>query len=606
MKKEGWPTYSFAEALRPPDGWQTDCAILSTYSADLVVVVAALLALGGTDLDGQRKGSRVELVKALEALSGKVRILGQAGRVLVPNSGRPILKLLDRFIRTVNIDEAKGSWHPKAALVRYRNSDDPRDQQWRVWLGSRNLTRAFNWEAGLLVTSRRDGKGRQIEGLAAAAAELARRASLAEFPSEIVRAEFAKLTWDCPEGSDVHRIDLFGPNLAEGLPRPVEHLDRVFIVSPYLDEKTVRTVSGWGGPKTHRTIVSTAMELRRLQQKNDGVFAGFEDLMVGPLPDIPTECADLCEDGITMGEDVAEGEERPPAGLHAKLLFAENGLRRQLWMGSANATERAWRGRNFEIVAELSIKRHVVEALEDFIKVCERFKFDDAPTDTDADEDALEKARKSLSSAWSLRQHIGTNGLIIRASGPPPLSDGTITLQVAVFGGPWHDWPRGEDRLTILDAGRDGRSDFLQVRILLGDKMCSWLQAAPCDPPPDEERDRGLIAQYLDPQTFFLWLRSILVDEPAPAGGGDWDGDGDGTDRVKTARSLSIEEDSAPTVEDILRSWARDPSAFRATDEKVKAYLHELERIAVANRRGEAVRLQAFRQTWESLATELR
>ena len=97
MKNEAWPTFSFTELLSPPEGWRTDCAILSTYSADLVVIVTALLALTGCDLDSRRTGSRVELVKAIEALRGRVCVLAQTGRVAIPNTFRPILKLLDKF-----------------------------------------------------------------------------------------------------------------------------------------------------------------------------------------------------------------------------------------------------------------------------------------------------------------------------------------------------------------------------------------------------------------------------------------------------------------------------------------------------------------------------
>jgi len=60
MKTEGWPTYSFTECLRPPDGWETRHAILSTYSADLTVIVTALLALSGCEFDLQRTGTRID------------------------------------------------------------------------------------------------------------------------------------------------------------------------------------------------------------------------------------------------------------------------------------------------------------------------------------------------------------------------------------------------------------------------------------------------------------------------------------------------------------------------------------------------------------------
>src|SRR5216684_8104818 len=91
MKHEGWPTFSFTDLLRPPDGWLAEHAILTTYSADLVVIVTALLALTGCDLDYRRTGSRVELVKAIEALRGRVRVLAQANRVAIPKQARPIL-----------------------------------------------------------------------------------------------------------------------------------------------------------------------------------------------------------------------------------------------------------------------------------------------------------------------------------------------------------------------------------------------------------------------------------------------------------------------------------------------------------------------------------
>jgi hypothetical protein len=164
MKNEAWPTFSFTELLSPPEGWRTDCAILSTYSADLVVIVTALLAFTGCDFDNRRTGSRVELVKAIEALRGRVCVLAQAGRVAIPNTFRPILKLLDRFVKTVDTHETFSSWHPKVALVRYQSTEDASDHHWRVWLGSRNLTRALNWEAGLALVSQSNGKGQHVKG----------------------------------------------------------------------------------------------------------------------------------------------------------------------------------------------------------------------------------------------------------------------------------------------------------------------------------------------------------------------------------------------------------------------------------------------------------
>jgi hypothetical protein len=607
MKNEAWATFSFTELLNPPDGWRTESAILSTYSADLVVIVTALLALTGCDLDNRRTGSRVELVRAIEALRGRVCVLAQAGRVAIPNTPRPILKLLDKFVKTVDADENLNSWHPKVALVCYHNIDDATDRQWRVWLGSRNLTRALNWEAGLVLASRSDGKGQHISGLAALGKELAARANLAMFAPSNVGSELAKLTWDCPPESDVHRVDLLGPGLAKGFPKPPSDTERMFVVSPFLDAATIHAASEWGGPKTRRTLVSTAMELQRLLHEEEKVLVGFDDLRIQPFPDLPVECADIRDEGIQAVVEVAESEELPPAGLHAKLFFAAKGARRQLWLGSANATERGWQGRNFEVVAELSISRAAADGIEEFVATCERFQPSTTPSKTDQDEEALERARKLLSGHWSLRQRIGEHEMEIEASTLPPLSDPTIELEVAALGGPWNSWPPNADRILLAGVRRWQRSDFVQIRVMRGDRMCAWLQIAPCDPPPDEDRDHALIAQYLDPKTFLLSLRSMLAYGPPHASGGDWDAEAPISVTAALNKSGVADIGFMPTVEEILRSWARDSSAFVTADERVKTYLKELERRADESAAADDVDLlKRFRQTWETLALELR
>jgi hypothetical protein len=605
MKKDAWPTFSFTEMLKPPEGWRTDYALLSTYSADLVVIVASLLALTGCDLDN-RRGSRVELVKAIEELRGRVCVLAQSGRVVIPDTPRPILKLLDKFVRTVDTDENVSSWHPKAALIRYINTEDLSEAQWRLWLGSRNLTRALNWEAGLVLASRPDGKGLHVDGLPALGEALANRARLPVLTAPGVAAELARLTWECPAGSKVGRVSLLGPGLASGFPTPSADTERTFVVSPFLDRNTVAAAAQWGGVNTRRAIVSTAMELQRLLHEDKTVFSGFDQLLIQPLPDLPAECADLRGQDSTAISEAPDAEEPPPAGLHAKLLFAAKGARRQLWLGSANVTDRGWQGRNFEIVAELTLGRTIADAIEEFVSSCERFKPAANPPEVDKNEQELEKARKSLSGKWPLRQRIREAELEIVAREPPPLVDHEIELEVAVLGGPWSTWQRKSDRVLFSGMRPWHRSDFVQVRIWRGDKTCSWLQVAPCEPPVDDERDRAVIAQYLDPYTFLLWLRSMLADEPAAAGGGDWDGEVSPLRRININASLP-DDGIGPSVEEILRSWSRDPSSFAAADDKVRAYLGELERRAdESGATADSALLKAFRRTWNTLASELR
>jgi hypothetical protein len=606
MKNTAWPTFSFTESLSPPEGWKTECAILSTYSADLIVIVTSLLALAGCDLDGRRTGSRVELVKAIEALRGSVCVLAQASRLAIPNLSRPILKLLDRFVKTIDADENICSWHPKAALIRFQRVEDPSDFHWRLWLGSRNLTRALNWEAGLVLTSRSDGKGQHVEGLSATCESLVARANLASFPARKFTKELAKLTWECPPGSTVHRVTLLGPGLDRGFPKPSPDTDRMFIVSPFLDAETVREGSRWGNSKTRRILLSTAMELQRLLQEDANAFTGYEDLRIQRFPDLPSEGSDMRDEETQSGAEAVDDEELEPTGLHAKLYFAAKGARRQLWLGSANATRRGWLGRNYEIVAELSIARDVSDSIEEFVATSDRFIPNAIPSTVDEDEKALENGRKLLSANWSLRQRIGDDELEIIASVPPPIADLTIQLEVGAFGGSWNLWPSSVDRIVVPGSRKWQRSDFVQIRITRGDKMCAWLQIAPCEPPLDTERDHALIAQYLDPRTFLLWLRSMLAEVPARAAGGDWDAEGSIWNDAANNDVSAIDAGIMPTVEEILRSWARDSTAFAVADKRVKTYLTELERRAdEGGAIADVELLKTFRQTWDTFASEL-
>ena len=110
--------------LRPPTGWKTDCAVLSTYSAHTSVLAAVLLALSGQE-DEIGSGSKVAFARALTELRGKVHFVLQSGHLVMPKSPPSVVALLDRFLLQVPWDEGskdayKGqSWHAKFALVRH-------------------------------------------------------------------------------------------------------------------------------------------------------------------------------------------------------------------------------------------------------------------------------------------------------------------------------------------------------------------------------------------------------------------------------------------------------------------------------------------------------
>jgi hypothetical protein len=613
MKTEGWPPFSFTDVLRPAEGWQVDHAILTAYSADLVVVVSSLLVLSGSNLDQRRTGSRVEFVNALNKLQGRFRVLAQSGRVLLPKVSRSILKTLDKFVLTIETDENVASWHPKIVLVRYQSLTDQSEYQWRIWIGSRNLTRSTNWEAGLTLLSRADDRGQKVAGLAELGAELATKARLANFTAKTVSDQLGRLTWECPPGCEVQSVNILGPDFEIQFPAPPATVDRTFVVSPFLDAKTIKKAATWGGPDTRRTLVSTRLELQRLWQENNSVFSGYYSVRAHQnYPDLPAETIECVQEGDAPPDEALIDEENeednsPPAGLHAKLYYAAKGKERYLWVGSANATQRGWAQKNHEVVARLKItSRDIADALEAFVADCAVFKPSPVSIPKDQDEEGLELARKCLSAGWGLKQLFNDSGCEIVAPAPPPIADATITLEIAVLGGAWTIWPLGIARVDLIGPKKSERSDFLQLRLTRGQRRCAWVQIAPCHPMTDELRDRSLIARYLDARTFILWLRSIMADDAKPDGE-DWDSEDDPQGGSKLSRQQTANPGVLPTVEEILKSWARDPESFRTADQKVSLYLVELQRRAEESQNiADRELLNIFQRTWESLAAELR
>jgi hypothetical protein len=135
-------------------------------------------------------------------------------------------------------------------------------------------------------------------------------------------------------------------------------------------------------------------------------LSSFDELLALDAPDYPIgdpepEQVHPASVSETAG---ADEEEEIGRGLRVELLFVRVGRKRTLWLGSANATMRAWTGRNAEVTTEL----HVTEALEKGLKAlldsARIVKVPDAEYQPDAaalEEEALERARAQVAARWT-------------------------------------------------------------------------------------------------------------------------------------------------------------------------------------------------------------
>lgn len=594
MTSQRLANVSYLDALRPVFGWHTEFAILATYSADLVAMVAALLAIAGLD-DDRGSGSKVDFVTAIERTTDRVRLIHQAGRLVAPTKTPRILSILDRYVREVKQDESVSSWHPKATLCKHKRNDGD-EIQWRLWIGSRNLTRDLSWDSGLTLIGSADSSGVDIPGIADLGADLAERAQLPEVTANDVRSELRNVRWEVPDGCTIRSLRMFTNDSKRALPLAPERLLKLILVSPFLDGDIVNKLGRWGDHTTKRWIVSSRMQLAKLQHQTGKPLDNYEQLLCMDAP-VADEMFALID--AEKENSKSEDEEPEPRGLHAKFLYVETETEHLLWTGSANLTQRGWQGPNAEIIAEMKIADDIAAGLNQFVRQARTVQPQDLGTASEVDptEEQLEKARKDVCKAWNILQTLQPAATTLTATDDPNPINPLVTFSVGTLTSQSVVWPRGATSVSLPPVSTADVTEFLRCRLSLNEQSISWLMRAPCHPAPDAERDRQAISRYLDPKSFLAWIRSLLAEANSGDGGGEWDqSDNDpGSRNVKATGPTWW----VPTLEEVLKAWIRDPRSLKSVDEKLSRYLAIVQNDSAHQlTQGDRHAIEQFHQTW--------
>ena len=565
---KNWRTVPFLRVLRPEPGEAVDGAVLATYSADLVVVAAALLSLAGLD-DDRGSGSKVDFANAFERLKGKFRVLCQRGRLLTPLRSTLVLNLMDRFVREVPADERDMAWHPKIALIRYRAEDGT--ITWRVWAGSRNLTRSMAWELGVVAVSTESG-GQAIPGIGNMGELLVTRADLESFDPQRVRRELDGLQWRLPRGMRIEDLRLWNTGEARELPVAPAGIKRLIVMAPYLDGSVVAKLGAWGNKQgTERILVSTLPELKKLSMQAHEPLVGFPNGL--RYLNVPDEEED---DVATDAPDVAD-EEPDARGIHAKLIYAEHNRGRTLWLGSANLTHRGWWGPNAEIILSIAADAEYWAGMESFLEsqTCEVYegllesvKFDDP------EQEKLDEIRRTLTASWNLRQEEENGACWLRGDYDPHDLAPVLEVKVGRLNQSLHEWQRDVDRVQLPLSAAANVTELVIISLRLGEKECSWIQVAPINGFQANERDRAVMARFLDIRTFLSWIRSMLDDSAVGDGGGDWQTPPG--PKAPPGKNGGVEL-WAPSLEQALKAWLRDPEQLKRVDVILTGYLGSLQ-----------------------------
>ena len=389
----------FLETLRPPDGYRFDRAVGTTFTLDLMALLAVPLAFtfrDAEDQDGYLASEPISLLESARRHASRITVFCHGGYTAVPRSGQTALAFLEQSVISVFPRRRPGRgavFHPKVWVLRY----EPRSSgpvRYRLVCQSRNLTFDASWDATLVLDGalqERRVRGYSlnrpladfVRGLPALASEPVSSEQLATV--ETLADELQRVRFEAPEGFELSRFLPFGMRRQNPVFPDFQHRP-LLVISPFLDGDFLRSIA-----KARPRAVLVSRREALLKAPADAIDAFSEVYSFRP--------------GLEPEPDDSQTELVPLAGLHAKVYVIDDGWNARVAIGSANSTAAGLANppRNVEFMVELVGKksRFGIDALlapegesgaGTFRSLIERFDTEEAGTvDEDADEQRLER-----------------------------------------------------------------------------------------------------------------------------------------------------------------------------------------------------------------------
>src|SRR3954452_22883365 len=109
------------DALRPPSGYVLDQAVGTTYSLDLLALLAAPLAFS-VFAEGDVTTDPLVLLEALQSSADRITVFCDAGHTYVPPADRLLFCKLEGSVVECLAPHG-GAFHPKVWLLRFVDGD---------------------------------------------------------------------------------------------------------------------------------------------------------------------------------------------------------------------------------------------------------------------------------------------------------------------------------------------------------------------------------------------------------------------------------------------------------------------------------------------------
>jgi hypothetical protein len=396
------------DALRPPEGYDLDCAVGTTFTLDLLALLTAplgftLFEFSGAPHGALNEGDTLVLLRAIRKYADRIALFCQAGRIAPPVRRHPLFATLESTVIEVNAPKPGAVFHPKVWVLRFAAPESP--IRYRLLCLTRNLTFDRCWDTVLALDGELQERKNAIRAnhplgdFVEALPALAVRKDVSHRVRHIVGTiaeEVRRVAFEPPHPFDV--VDFWPMGLKNSRRLPFDRIDRVLVMSPFLSANALEALTESG--KNH-VLISRLDSLQQLTKKQLAGFRRVFAMSPGAVFEAETD-------------DIACDPKIPSTGLHAKLYVADQGWDASVWTGSANATSAGLR-LNVEFLIQLCgpkskcgvdaflAQSKGITSLRDLL---EPFEPSDVPVVPDPSqeqlEDRLEDARRALGHArWT-------------------------------------------------------------------------------------------------------------------------------------------------------------------------------------------------------------
>ncbi|MGI5935345.1 MAG: hypothetical protein ACOX7I_00845 [Oscillospiraceae bacterium] len=327
--------------LMPDIGYDVDFAVAFTYSLDLEALLGVPVSLGllDSDMDTGLIDNPFFLLEAIRKSSDKIAIFCNAGSISLPRNIRSVFALLESSVFEVNLN-GMNSFHPKMWFIKYTN--DNGDSYIKLIVLSRNLTfdRSFDYAVEMTgqIGNRKQGKNKPLSDMLQFAAKYAgtqKRKKILALAEDILCVKNFELD---DRFEDYEFLPLgITPDAAEntGL---FDGCYDLIVFSPFLSSNMAESMAN--NARYRKTLFTRKSSLnRKIIGLYDGVY--------------------ITKDIVMDNEIMSEGEAEPRGcDIHAKLYFTRGNNGNFLYVGSANASDKAFYN-NVEFLLRLKYKPYM-------------------------------------------------------------------------------------------------------------------------------------------------------------------------------------------------------------------------------------------------------